>query len=931
MHRSLRFFNFLLGCALLITPLFAFQKSVPDYKKLFRSAERLSAAENHTDQTDAEALKIYIRVVSILETSKTDDPFLLKAYVSTGAFLQVLGLQKQSIKYFKSAFEIKDHLPALKDSVIFKPLVYCGNSYYQLDKIDSAEIFYKKAEVIAEKYPKVNELERLYNTLGVVAYSTGNYKKSITYYEKAVSSLLTHPAYDKALFIAYKNNLATAYRKLKRYDDALKIYQQLLPYHIETDNLLHNIGSVYLAMGDGAKAASYLKKVKSETQNLLNDLGRANYLLGDADASLRYLQKASEKNLAENGSHKTTDYGITLKYMGDAWMQKQQVSKALGFYQGAINNLLVDFHSNDIYTNPTNFNSVFNTIELLDVLLAKAEAFDKLYGNDHQEKTLEASLQTYLAFYKLADHIERFYETDDARLLISDKKYLSHQQPINICLQLYGLTKNKKYAKQAFLLDEENKANTLSLYLEESKIKARSGVSPQLLAQETDLKEKITRGLLKASGKTDSLALNKMKEQVNDYTLQLIKVQQKIGEYKGMEQLKFAGQNVPVDQLQKKIPSDGAILSYHIGDKNILCFMITANDFDFFTTPLKPDFFPSLKEIYKQAQYREGNNARLMRALGRSLYDQLLRPAEKYLNSKKNLMIIPDDELNYLPFEILVDGEGESLLKKYTITYNYSCAILQNGVTNNQGTQTKLGMAPFNEKIMTGGASTGQWIQLAASGNEIGSLQGTSLLNKQATKQRFLKDAQNFNIIHLATHAYANDRDPNQSYILFYPSVPDSVLDYKLYLPEIYNLKLNQTRLIILSACESGAGELVKGEGLMSLSRAFSYAGCNNIITSMWKADDESTAYISGRLHEYLQKNYSIAAALQQARLDYLADDRISSARKLTGYWAHLRLTGNFEESNGNNLIVVYIVAIILICAIIAIISRNRLARSRTN
>src|ERR1700761_9033008 len=101
MHCGWRFFCFLIGFAFLITSSFAFQKPDTDYKKLFKRAEKLSVAENHTDETDAEALKTYIKVVSILEASKTDDPFLLKAYISTGAFLQVLGQQKQSIKYFK--------------------------------------------------------------------------------------------------------------------------------------------------------------------------------------------------------------------------------------------------------------------------------------------------------------------------------------------------------------------------------------------------------------------------------------------------------------------------------------------------------------------------------------------------------------------------------------------------------------------------------------------------------------------------------------------------------------------------------------------------------------------------------------------------------------------------------------------------------------
>ena len=95
-----------------------------------------------------------------------------------------------------------------------------------------------------------------------------------------------------------------------------------------------------------------------------------------------------------------------------------------------------------------------------------------------------------------------------------------------------------------------------------------------------------------------------------------------------------------------------------------------------------------------------------------------------------------------------------------------------------------------------------------------------------------------------------NNEKPAQSFITFYPSTPD----YKLYAGEIADLKLDSTQLVILSACETGAGQLVKGEGLMSLSRAFAYAGCPNIITSLWKAEDRTTAYLTQQLHYYLEK-----------------------------------------------------------------------------
>ncbi|RYZ95383.1 MAG: CHAT domain-containing protein [Sphingobacteriaceae bacterium] len=610
--------------------------------------------------------------------------------------------------------------------------------------------------------------------------------------------------------------------------------------------------------------------------------------------------------------------------MGDVWVTRHQPLKALTCYQQAINYLLFDFNSADIYTDPASFNSAFYTTELMETLLAKAEAFTLLYSTSHRVKDLDASLQTFLSFYRLTGFIEQFYESDDARMFISIKKNASHRQPIALCLQLFKLTGNKKYIEQAFLLDEQNKANTLALYLQENKLKASSNISASLLAEESYLKRSITAIVLKASGIANMKVLTRLKDTLNQYTVRLIKVQDKINNHTRLKKLNLGGNSISITELQKIIPGDGIILSYHIGDKEILGFAVTKDEFNFFSKPVDQDFQPSLQELYKLAQLAEGNNNRTVKSLSANLYRQLIQPAETWLKGKTNLIIIPDDELNYLPFELLTDNKGANLLSHYSITYNYSCTLLHQKTGNIQYSETKkLGMAPFNGKI-----PEGNWVQLSSSKQEIESVNGTMLLNRQATKQHFLQQAHNYGIIHLATHAYANDHDPNRSFIAFYPE--GKVMDHELFLPEIYNLKLDKTRLIILSACQTGTGELVKGEGLMSLSRAFSYAGCDNIITSSWMANDNATAYIASRLHYYLQKNYGIAHALQQAKTDYLQDESIPATLKKPAYWAHLRLIGGFETEATTNWVgyAGFVIGLIVLILIVQI-SRNRVKRPR--
>ena len=252
------------------------------------------------------------------------------------------------------------------------------------------------------------------------------------------------------------------------------------------------------------------------------------------------------------------------------------------------------------------------------------------------------------------------------------------------------------------------------------------------------------------------------------------------------------------------------------------------------------------------------------------------------------MVIIPDHELQYIPFEVLSTIEGRTLQQDFAISYNYSAAFFETPVKQQRTASKQLGFAPF------GGNRTAyqdNFQPLPASAEEITTIKGDKLVDSTATKDAFAQKAAGYSTIHLATHAAANDREPENSFIAFYPTGNDT--NYKLYQPEIYTLDLQRTDLVILSACETGRGQFVHGEGMMSLARAFSYAGCKSVITSLWKADDASTAYITKRLHYYLQSGKPKDVALQQAKLDYLNDGAIKDRVKSSAYWAHLVLIGD--------------------------------------
>ncbi|QMU29929.1 CHAT domain-containing protein [Adhaeribacter radiodurans] len=160
-------------------------------------------------------------------------------------------------------------------------------------------------------------------------------------------------------------------------------------------------------------------------------------------------------------------------------------------------------------------------------------------------------------------------------------------------------------------------------------------------------------------------------------------------------------------------------------------------------------------------------------------------------------------------------------------------------------------------------------------------------LHQQASENQIksLETAQ-YNFIHLATHGFVNEKYPELSGLVLAPDKTDQE-DGILYTGEIYNLHL-KADLVTLSACETGLGKIVPSEGVIGLTRALLYAGAKNIMVSVWKVSDESTADLMEDFYRQLLSGKSKARALHAAKRKMLKQDRYSQPY----YWAPFILIG---------------------------------------
>lgn len=871
---------------------------------IFRQAEAFSLKSGEDEKMQAKADELYARALISFQKTKTvleksgNDSLRFFTQCRIGLIAYYLNDLESARNAYQSAIDIKKNLPSVPDSFIFIPLLYTGSIYHTQNQIDSAMAFYKKAESVNNNYDNLlSGSERLFNRLGVIHYENGNYRQARNYFEKAIT--LTDPS-ETGLLTNYKLNIASLLIKSEEYPAAKILYEDLLQTGVYTDEINHNLGIISLRLNDYRKAISYFKKVNYTESRKIIDLyynfGEAWSGLNEKDSAGFNIQKAIAENTKWNGRKKNIPYGLILNFQAGELVKQLRYKQALELYQQAIIQFDASFNETDVNKNPETFSAVFSYINLFNTLVSKANVQELIYQDQKDISYLENSLGTYRSAFQLADHVERTFDSDEARLFMGKIKYSAHSKPIDVCLKLYELKKEQYFLEQAYFFDQQNKASVLSLTVRENELKSNNPAIEEFLEKETSLKKSITRLSLKTSQLTDSLQLQSIISEIREYEIQLGKMQEKIINNPKFHSSFYINRIPGIKDLQKMLDKSSAILSWHLSDNEVIVFIITAHQFFYYKSPIEPDFFKridsfksSLHNISSETRYN-GN------IFSNALYKFLIAPIESKLVNTKRIIIIPDDELNYLPFEALTDKNGTYLIEKFSVQYLYSTALL--------GTDAKamkygkvLAFAPFASQGYSD-ARGNQFSKLPASKDEISDLRGKIFLDSNASKTNFLLSSNQYSIIHLATHASVDNDMPLRSYIALYQLAQNNPDENKIFTQEIYNLKLDSLELVILSACETGTGKLVKGEGLMSLSRAFAYAGCPNIITSLWKAEDKTTAYITKKLHHFLKKGYSKDKALQLAKLDFLKNDEIDPGLKSPNYWAHLIFIGNYEAKN---------------------------------
>jgi CHAT domain-containing protein len=866
----------------------------------FKKGEVLFNLDNASEETYDVAIQYYQKAINLLEEANLRNITLAQCHQRIGSIYLDRDVLDKALDEYHQSLSIKTAIVNLNDSSLYSEYVFLGNIHYYLDRYDSASYYYDKAEKLAiDANGQIADIERIYNSLGVFNFTLGNYQKAITYQDKALS-VMPQEGFDFIIAkVAFSYNTATALAKLNRHKEAIERYKSVLEYQVYLPFLYKGLGDAYLNIGEYDSAQFFLRKALESTNSSLkmianNSIGNLLYKTNKLDSAIDVYQETIQLNQQEQ-RFKNTIVARAYQGLGDIAVANDDPQKALSYYQQALINTTFDFNETDVAENPNEENQAISLLQQFQVLGQKGEAFVAYYQQNQDTVNLSHALNCFQEAIRVARHTQKTYDNEEAKLFFVNKVHSVYEHAVQAAYQLYRHVQDEQYAYLALQFSEKSKASVLSEILREVDIKTSGTVNDSLVNEEKLIKQQITANRLKLVESSDSTQNEEYRRKLNDLEIALARVVKQLQRDEKYYQLKYQEDTLDIAAWQSQLlAEDDLLLEYFTGEDQMYIFALSSNALTMHEVSLDSAFRESWQHVQNHLfAYDYGDEYQPQ--WGQQLYQRLLAPVAEHLAGKQRLVVIPSGELSYLPFELLTSAEQPDryLLHDYAVNYAFSGALLHEAHSRGEKSEEQkvLAMAPFAGQNVRSLRDSGL-NPLYFSGKEVASVGGSLYLEKEATKQQFLKIAGSYNILHLATHASVDDENPLQSFIAFYPQDDESIAGYRLYTHELYNLRLDSVNLVVLSSCDAGNGRLVKGEGIISLARAFAYAGCSNIVTTLWKADDRAAASIAAQMHNYLREGYAKDEALRQAKLDYLDDPEMKDATA-PYYWANFVFIGN--------------------------------------
>jgi CHAT domain-containing protein/tetratricopeptide (TPR) repeat protein len=880
-----------------------------------------------------------------------------------------MGSYESSVEYMTIAKDFWAEKFGRSHAMYMACLSNLGAIYDVLGRIDESEkLLFEVLNTLEKHHPdKQKDLALVANNLGALYENTGRYQEAETYYQQAIdirrtltdtismgyyAASLNNMANLYALMKRYTaaeqlyleaiektealfgdehfeyaatlNNLAVFYFRIKAYKKAIPLYEKVLDIRKTTFGVenadyatsLFNLGDVYNALEDYSKALEY----QEEAAQLLKQTLGANHLrylaksvnlcktyegLGQEE-NARSLYKILKENWQKIGQENNPLFSDLINNYADFERKNGDTTTAMKLLREAlflnIGSEAFDFQKAETY----NYRLPLRAVRSLQIIasILSEQAPKKAFSILKQAANINFSAR------------QQFQQKgDQLNVLASNSKVV--EQSLDLGTKEHTASTNA----MLFELVEMNKSVLLADVLQATQNKQLGNLADSIAQKRSALQielAQLKKSLLttNATEKTSALRVkyNGVIQQMNELQEE---IKQKYPKYYNAQ---FDRSSVDISSIQRKLSKETALISYFVGEKQSYVFLITRDSSILQPIPLSRkrfnDQLKKLRQSLSDYKYIIKEKKRAKADYIKSAHWFYKHFIPSYIAEQqriKKLIIIPDDGLGHLPFEVFLTKDVEDQLKynempylmhSYEISYHYSCKLWKQKQA--EGKTKALKLSAFAASY---GQEGGEQLRsqravhlrnlrdalsdLPAAQAEVKALndrfKGQFYYGEAASESNFKETIKEASVIHLAMHGLLNVNHPMLSSLAFSED-GDSLEDNFLQAWEIAQLNL-EAKLVVLSACETGFGKFQQGEGVMSLARSFMYAGVPSLVVSLWQVNDASTSVIMQNFYQHLAKGENKAEALRNAKLAYLTSAEDLAAHP--AFWSPYILIGD--------------------------------------
>lgn len=826
--------------------------------------------EQYQNSQFIEAIATYQQILS-LYLQIGDRVGEAEALERIGTMHDFLGEYSQALELYQQALALKkQHGDRAGEGSLLNSI---GNIYYQQGEYSQALNFYQQVLAIRKEVGDLVGEGRTLNNIGLVYNSWGQYPQAIEYFEQALK--IVRVASNFKGIGASLNNLGLVYSQLGQYDRAFKFYQQaLVVRRFIADNVgigttLHNMGLLYdqqkqyklaLKLYQQALAVRQGANDKAGEGITINNIGLAYNQLGDRVQALQFLQQAL-KIFQEIGDRSSE--GNTFDSLGTVY-------KSLGNYQQSLNS----------YQQALTIVKELGNRDLERLVLSNIA------------QLLEAEQKPELAvfFYKQSINL-----TETIR---QDLKKLPHEQQ-----QSYTETVADPYRKLANLLLQQNrvleaqqvldllKVQELDNYLNDVRGNEKTSKGVDLLPSEekvekdyNDLQDKAIKfgkELTKIRNIPEASRTPEQQKKLAELQAFQRELRQEFNQFINSPTVKAlinqlnkttSGENINLEILNKlqaqlkRLQQNAVFLYPLVLEDRIELVLVTAD-----SPPIHRPVAINRQEVnqaiatFRTALQNPNSDAKIP---AQKLYNVLIKPISADLEQAgvQTIIYAPDGQLRYIPLGALHDGK-QWLTQRFRI--NNITALSLTDLDTKPSHKTHLLAAAFTEGRYTFKVKNNEFTfaGLPFAGQEVEKLatmvpETTKLLDRNFSRAATIDRMNDYNIVHLATHAAFVLGQPEESFILFGDGD-------RVTLRDVATWSLPDVDLIVLSACETGVGgQLGNGEEILGFGYQMQKTGARAAVASLWAVSDGGTQALMSAFYAALAEGKSTKAnALHQAQI----------------------------------------------------------------